>query len=223
MNERGCDLVNVVAFVPIKLNNQRLPGKNLLPLGGKPLCDHVFEALLAAGGIDRVIAYCSDPALAEHLPNGVELLLRDPCLDGNFVKGLEIYRAFAKDVRADVYVLAHATSPFVRPETIRRGVDAVVSGGHDSAFAAERVQTFAWYKGMPINYSPEDIPRTQDMEPVWVETSAFYVFRREVLVEHGRRIGFDPEIVEVSGMEAVDIDEPVDYEMAKRMIGEIDG
>lgn len=215
--------MKVVAFVPIKLNNQRLPGKNLLPLGGKPLCAHVFEALLGAGGIDRVIAYCSDSSLGAHLPDGVELLLRDQRLDGSLVKGLEIYRAFAEDVCADVYVLAHATSPFVRPGTIRRGVDAVISDGHDSAFAAQRVQTFAWYQGKPINYSPEDVPRTQDMEPVWVETSAFYVFRREVLVERGRRIGFDPEIVEVSGMEAVDIDEPVDYEMARRMLGEIDG
>lgn len=223
MNVKGSGLMSVAAFVPIKLNNQRLPGKNLLPLNGKPLCAHIFEALLNAGGIDRVVAYCSDPALADYLPEGVDLLLRDSCLDGNLVKGLEIYRAFVEDVYADVYVLAHATSPFVRPETIRRGVDAVVTGGHDSAFAAERVQTFAWYKGKPVNYSPEDVPRTQDMEPVWVETSAFYVFRREVLVEHGRRIGYSPEIVEVSGMEAVDIDEPADYEMAKRMIGEIDG
>lgn len=214
--------MRVVAFVPIKLNNQRLPGKNLLPLGGAPLCTHIFRALLGAGGIDRVCAYCSDPALKQYLPDGVELLLRDPRLDGDLVKGLDIYRAFAGEVEADVYVLAHATSPFVRPETIRRGIDAVVSGGHDSAFSAERVQTFAWYRGEPINYSPTDIPRTQDMEPIWVETSAFYVFRRELLAKSGRRVGFNPQIVEVSGMEAVDIDEPRDYEMAKRMIGETD-
>lgn len=28
----------VVAVIPIKLNNQRLPGKNVRPLGGKVLC-----------------------------------------------------------------------------------------------------------------------------------------------------------------------------------------
>lgn len=214
--------MRVVAFVPIKLSNQRLPGKNLLPLGGKPLCRHLFDSLLEVKGLDEVFAYCSDESLSQYLPKGVTFLERPKELDGNEVKGLEIYRSFARDVESDVYVLAHATSPFVRPESIQRGLDAVLAGECDSAFSAQRVQTFAWYRGEPLNYSPEDVPRTQDIEPVWVETSAFYVFRHEVLVEHGRRIGFSPLVVEVEGMETVDIDEPVDYEMAKRMIGDVD-
>ncbi len=55
-----------------------------------------------------------------------------------------------------------------------------------------------------------------------METSAFYVFRRELMVEYGRRIGFNPRVAEVTDLETVDIDEPEDYKMAKRMIGEID-
>ena len=215
--------MSVVAFVPIKLSNQRLPGKNVLPLGGKPLCAHVFEALLQVRGIDRVIAYCSDEALIEYLPQGVEFLQRSPTLDGSTVKGIDIYRAFLADVEADVYVLAHATSPFTSPASFQTGLDAVLSGQYDSAFSAERIQTFAWYQGEPLNYAFEDVPRTQDIEPVWVETSGFYIFRREVMAQHGRRIGFAPKLVEVAGLETVDVDEPKDYEMAKRMIGEIDG
>ena len=83
----------VVAFVPIKLNNQRLPGKNLLPLGGKPLCRYIFETLLEVDGIDRVYAYCSDERLRGFLPDGVEFLERDAKLDGDLVKGLDIYRS----------------------------------------------------------------------------------------------------------------------------------
>ena len=36
----------VVAFVPIKLNSQRLAQKNLLPLGEHSLSWYVFETLL---------------------------------------------------------------------------------------------------------------------------------------------------------------------------------
>lgn len=212
--------MKTVAFVPIKLNNQRLPGKNLLMLAGEPLCRHIFKALLAVRGVDEVVAYCSDASLAEYLPEGVKLLLRDEALDGDLVKGLDIYEAFANEVGADVYVLAHATSPFIKAATIQRGVDAVLSGRHDSAFSVQRVQTFAWYEGGPLNYELRDVPRTQDIEPVWVETSAFYIFRREVLTRTHRRIGDKPFLVEVSGLEAVDIDEREDYEMALRMMGE---
>ena len=215
--------MRIVAFVPIKLNNQRLPGKNLLPLGGKPMCGRIFEPALEVDGRDEVVAYCSDAALVPYLPDGVRFLRRQRALDGDLVKGAEIYSSFLSEVEADAYVLAHATSPFVKPESIQRGVDALLSGEHDSAFAAQRVQTFAWFRGEPLNYSLDDVPRTQDIEPVWVETSAFYAFRREVFERGGRRIGDSPLIVEVDGMEAVDVDEPADYELARRMIGDIDG
>lgn len=214
--------MKTVAFVPIKLKNQRLPGKNLLPLGGVPLCLHVFNALLRVPDIDEVFAYCSDDSLRAILPSGVTFLKRDKSLDGDFVKGCQIYRSFVHDIDADVYVLAHATSPFTKSETVEKALDAVLSGEYDSAFSAERIQTFVWYNGQPLNYDPADVPRTQEIDPIWVETSGFYIFRKEVFVNSGQRIGFKPFVAEVAGLEAVDIDEPKDYEMARRMIGERD-
>ena len=62
------------------------------------------------------------------------------------------------------------------------------------------------------------MPRTQDIEPIWVETSAFYIFRKEVFTEQHRRIGVKPYICEVSDKEAVDIDEKKDYDMALKLV-----
>jgi len=212
--------MKTVAFVPIKLHNQRLPGKNLLPLRGVPLCVHVFSTLLKVPEVDEVFAYCSDDSLKDVLPPGVTFLKRDKDLDGDCVKGGQIYRSFIQNVDADVYVLAHATSPFTQPETVEKALGAVLTGDYDSAFSAERIQTFAWYRGKPINYDLDDVPRTQDIDPVWIETSGFYIFKKDVFVEKGQRIGSKPFIAEVSGLETVDIDESKDYEMACRMIGE---
>lgn len=211
--------MKTVAFVPIKLNSQRVKNKNILPLGGHPLCWHVFHALLQAEGIDGVYCYCSDEAIREYIPGAVTFLKRDPALDGQLVKGFDIYERFIQDVDADVYVLCHATSPFIKAETITRGVRAVKEEGYDSAFSAQRVQTFAWYQGRPINYDINDVPRTQELEPVFVETSAFFIFQKDVFVKHRRRIGFRPYLCETDAMEAVDIDEPEDYEFARRLAG----
>lgn len=114
-----------------------------------------------------------------------------------------------------MYVLAHTTSPFIKKESVENALGNVLSGEYDSAFSAERIQTFAWYKGEPINYDLNDVPRTQDMEPIYVETSAFFIFKKEIFTVHNRRIGYKPYIQEVSGIEAVDIDEKKDYEFAK--------
>lgn len=209
--------MKIVAFVPIKLNSQRVKNKNLLPLGGKPLCWHIFESLLHAEGLDQVYCYCSEERIRESIPEEVTFLKRDPALDGQMVKGMEIYGRFIRDVDADIYVLCHATSPFIRSETISRALAAVCSGEYDSAFAAQRLQTFAWYQGKPLNYDPHDIPRTQDIEPVFVETSAFFVFRKEVYTKLHRRVGLKPYVCETDNMESVDIDEPEDYEFAVRL------
>ena len=206
--------MKTVALVPIKLTSQRLPHKNILPIAGHPLCWYICNSLLQADGIDEVYVYCSDEQVVQYLPEGTIFKKRDKQLDGNLIKGFDIYRAFIKEVDADIYVLAHTTSPFIKVSSIENALGHLLSGENDSAFSAEKVQTFAWYRGRTINYDLDDIPRTQDMEPIWVETSAFYMFKKEIFTVHNRRIGFNPYIQEVSGMEAIDIDEKSDYDLA---------
>lgn len=210
--------MKTVALVPIKLNSQRLPNKNILPIAGHPLCWHIVNSLVHTKGIDEVYVYCSDEAVTQYLPQGAIFKKRDKSLDGDLVKGFDIYRSFIQEVDADIYVLAHTTSPFIKVDSIENALAHVQKGENDSAFSAERIQTFAWYQGKPINYDLNDVPRTQDMEPIWVETSAFFIFKKEIFTEHNRRIGFQPFIQEVTGLEAVDIDEKKDYEMALKLV-----
>lgn len=207
-----------VAFVPIRLNSQRVEGKNLRELGGRPLMAYLLESLVAARNIDKVYVYCSNPAIVEYLPEGVEWLQRDERLDQNTTLGEEIYDAFTREVEADIYILAHATSPFIRTATIEQAVRSVESGEYDSAFSAERVQTFAWWQGQPLNYSLQHVPRTQDLEPLYVETSAFFVFRAEVWREQHRRIGQRPYMAVTDRIESMDIDDPDDFLLAEAIV-----
>ena len=54
-----------VSFIPIKLNNQRLPGKNLLPLGDKAMCSYIFDTVKQIDEIDEKYVYCSDESIKE--------------------------------------------------------------------------------------------------------------------------------------------------------------
>ena len=51
--------MKVVSFIPIKLNNQRLPGKNTMLLNGRPTCDYIFETISNVDTIDEKYVYCS--------------------------------------------------------------------------------------------------------------------------------------------------------------------
>lgn len=110
--------MKTVAFVPIRLNSQRVAGKNLRPLDGSPLMCHILKTLTEVEGIDEVYVFCSDEGIRALLPEGVRLLLRDPSLDSDTTLGREIYDSFTARVGADLYILAHATSPFIRAATL---------------------------------------------------------------------------------------------------------
>ena len=211
--------MKVVALVPIKLNSQRLKYKNILDLGGKPLCYHMTEKLVEVQGIDETYVYCSDEKIKDYMPKKMKFLKRNTYLDGNLVKGQEIYESFIKQIDADIYVLAHVTSPFIKKESIQNALDKVLSGEYDSALSVKKVQTFTWYKGKTLNYDLEDIPRTQDIEPIYYETSAFFIFRKEVFTKMGkRRIGDKPYFQEIDDIEAVDIDYLEDFKFAQAII-----
>ena len=52
--------MKVALFIPIKLNNQRLPGKNIMDLAGRPVCDYLFQTVSQLKEIDERYVYCSD-------------------------------------------------------------------------------------------------------------------------------------------------------------------
>ena len=218
--------MKTVAFITIKLNSSRLPNKNILPLGGHPLSWHICHTLLQCRTIDEIYIYCSEERIMDYVPKDPRLIFRkrEKWLDGDLIRAQDTYQAFVSEMDADIYVAALTTAPFITAGSIDRAVAAVQSGEYDSAFSAQKIQTFVWYQGKPLNYSPESIPRTQDMEPVLVETSGFFAFRKEIWTQYKRRIGFRPYIQEVDDTEAVDIDTKQDYELAKKLIkGDADG
>lgn len=212
--------MKTVAFVPIRLNSKRVVGKNLKMLGDKPLLQYILDTLAGIPSIDEVYVYCSSEEIKPLFPQGVRFLKRDEWLDRDETLGEEIYDAFTKEVDADVYVLAHTTSPFIKAATIENAVRQVTVGSHDSAFSAQKVQTFAWYKGAPLNYSLKEIPRTQTIEPVYFETSAFYIFKKEVWTVAHQRIGENPYMAIVDPIEGIDIDNPEDFEFAARVLSD---
>lgn len=212
----------IVAIVPMKLNNSRLPKKNTKSFtNGKPLCWYILSTLLKVEGIDEVYVYCSNPDIQEFIPDGVHYLKRSESLDQDTTKMNEVLQAFAKDVPADIFVMTHTTAPFVTPESIKKGMDAVLSGEYDSAFAAKKLQDFLWKDGMPFNYELNNIPRTQDLPVLYEETSGFYIYESEVMTKLNRRIGENPFIVEVGEIESVDIDEAEDFMIADAIYNHI--
>ena len=210
--------MKVVAVVPVKTNNERLPGKNTRLLGSRPLIEYCLNMLLQVEEINERYVYCSDDSIEDFLPCGITFLRRSRELDRSDTNFTQIFDSFIEEVDADVYVYAHATAPFVRTETIRKEVCAVMTGDFDSAFCAEKIQDFLWKDGKALNFDASSIPRSQDLPIIWRETSGIYVFSKSVFIDLHRRVGNNPYITQVTKKEAVDINTYEDFRLAEMFL-----
>ena len=215
--------MKTVAFVPIKFNNERLPGKNTKAFtNGKPLISYILNTLLTVKSVDEIYVYCSNEAIVEFLPEGVKFLKRDEYLDLATTSFNEVLTTFADIIDADIYVLTHATAPFIKAESFENAITALKTGKYDSALSVRKLQEFLWKDGKPFNYNPERIPRTQDLEPMFTETCGMYVYTADLIKDRKRRVGDKPFLVEVSEIEACDINNPNDFVIADAIATALD-
>lgn len=210
--------MSVSAIVPIKLNSRRLPNKNFLILGDKILSNYIFETLLSCDSIDNVYCYCSNSKVLELLPAGVKHLPRPKYLDEDTVEANQLFRYAIEKIDSEHVVICHATGPFIEKHSIEKGIQAVVTMGYDCSFSVEKHKTYAWYMGIPLNYSQYHTVQTQNLNPVYTETSGFYVFKKEDYIETNSRINGKPYFVEINKKEAVDIDEANDFNLASQLL-----
>lgn len=210
--------MRTIAIMPIKLINERCPGKNTRLLGGLPLLQYELNSLIQTEMCDEIHVYCSDERIVSFVPKGVLFTKRPDYLDLPTSNFTQIFECFMNEINADIYVYAHATAPFVKRETMEQCIMAVKSGKYDSAFCAIKLQEYLWMDGEPLNFNASNIPRTQDLPPVFQETSGVYVFTKEVFQKHKRRIGVKPFIKTVSFKESIDIDTPEDFLLAENFL-----
>lgn len=210
--------MKIVGIMPIKLNNERLPGKNLKKLGDKPLLNYELDNLKQIKLLDEIVVYCSDESIKKYLPRGIKYIKRPEFLDSSTSNFSQIFDKFSNTVKSDIYVYAHATAPFIKKDTMIKCINAVKSGKYDSAFCASKIQDYLWKNGEPLNFDATNLPRSQDLDPIYRETSGIYVFRSEVFERYHRRIGKNPYIAEVTFKEAIDINNPEDFDLAVELL-----
>ncbi len=209
--------MKLAALVPMRHHSQRVPGKNYRPLAGKPLYQHIVEALLACPEVDQVVVDTDSQPVMEGLRSNfpaVRILERPQELRADAVSMNEILAYDTSQVEADFYLQTHSTNPLLRSETISRAIQALLGNypGYDSLFTVTRLQVRLWDQlGRAINHNPAILLQTQDLPPVFEENSCAYIFTRPTLLSRRNRLGERPYMFEIPAKEAWDIDEELDF------------
>lgn len=212
----------IVALLPMKANSERVKGKNFRPLAGKPLFQWMLDALLSVDEISCIVINtdAKNILLENGLVESERVIIRErkPELCGDFVSMNLILADDIEAVEADAYLMTHTTNPLISGNTIRDAIQKYESGlaENDSLFSVNKIQTRFYRENMsPVNHNPDELIRTQDLEPWFEENSCIYIFNRESFSKTNARIGEAPQLFVTPPLESIDIDEPEDWIMAE--------
>ncbi len=210
--------MKTACFVPIKAYSERVPGKNLKLLNGKPLYRYICEHIKEADVFDDVYVDTNSEEVASFAESlNFKVIQRKEELARNTANGNDLLNYhFESFPFYDYYFQLFATAPFLRPETIKECVNILIeSTEYDSCFTATQNFGFYWMNYLPVNYRPGLLPRSQNLTPLIEETTGLYGISGEALKKYKCRIGMCPYIKFIDKFEATDINTEDDFKMAE--------
>jgi len=211
----------IVALLPMKANSERVKGKNFKIFNGKPLFRWTLDTLLAIKEIDQVII--NTDAREILAKNGLvetdRIIIRDRKAEicGDMVSMNLVIEDDVKNVDADIYLMTHTTNPLMTVNTVGSALESFRkkkdSGDADSLFTVDKIQTRFYREDCSaVNHDPDNLLRTQDLEPWFEENSNLYIFTKEAFAKTSARIGKTPMMFETPKFESIDIDTPDDWD-----------
>ncbi len=214
--------MKVTALIPMKGHSERVPNKNMKDFNGKPLYHYIAETMLASKYITDVLINTDSEVIkkdvAENFPK-VKTVDRKEELVGDFVSMNKIIEHDIEFSPSDFYIQTHSTNPLLKPETVDKAFEKLLNSNNefDSAFSVTKIQTRFYDKDCkPYNHNPEELLRTQDLDPLFEENSNFFIFTKDSFHKAKQaRIGINSCMVEMDKVEALDIDEPSDFVIAE--------
>ena len=213
-------MAKIVALLPMKGHSERVAGKNLRSMAGRPLYHWIMDSLLAINELSEVVVDTDSDEIAEDVDrnfDGVTVRERPADLLGDIVPMHDIVSRFVSEHESlDVVLQTHATNPLLSSVTLGRAIAAFTNDMvHDSLMSVTEWRTRLFDEGnRPMNHDPSMLLRTQDLAPVYEENSNIYIAPREVVEQTGRRIGPNPLLFPIDRLESLDIDDENDFAIA---------
>jgi CMP-N,N'-diacetyllegionaminic acid synthase len=226
---------SAVALIPARSGSERVPGKNIRPLGGHPLLAYAVATAMQAGVFERVVCSTDSGKIAEVAQRyGADVpFLRPPELATSTSPDIEWIRYTLAELgeHYDLFAIVRATNPFRGPDAFLRGLRQLLATPEaDSIRAVERVKQHpgkmwvvegklmrplldqshlevAWHAG-----------QYQALPEVYTQNSALEMAWTRVVSQTGTREGKVVTPFFTRGLEGFNIDDEEDWDRARALI-----
>ena len=227
--------MSAVAFIFARGGSKGLPGKNIRPLGGKPLIAWSIEHALSVKRIERVIVSTdSEEIAAVARDHGAEVPFMRPAefaLDASpewlaWRHALN-YIQVSTGSLPEVMVSVPTTAPLRQPLDIENCLDEYEKGEADMVITitdSHRSPYFNMVKtnadgtvGL-VNPPLSAIARRQDAPVVFDMATVCYVANSEFVMAHNATFEGRVKAVHVPAERAIDIDTLLDFQIAESLL-----
>lgn len=216
---------SVLAVITARGGSKGLPGKNIRPLGGKPLLAWTIEAAKASKYVDRVITTTDDDSImAIALACGSETpFKRQASLASDEAASIDVVLdALERCGGYDYVVLLQPTSPLRAAGDIDGALELCEKSGAPACVSVGRAAQNPYWMftigqdGSMTPLFPEKLPaRRQDLSAVYALNGAVYVARTAWLVAERTFISPRTVAYEMPRERSVDIDTESDLQLAE--------
>jgi N-acylneuraminate cytidylyltransferase len=222
-----------VAFIFARGGSKGLPGKNVMPLLGRPLIAWSIAHALSVSRIRRLIVSTDDPEIAR--------VARKAGAEVPFMRPEELARDDSPEWLAwrhalqwleadegrlpDAMVSIPATSPLRQPIDIENCLNAFAVGDADMVVTVTEANRNPWFNMVIMNpdggvslVNPPvlgTIERRQDTPPVFDLTTVAYVARPDFVLSQQGIFAGRVKAVKIPSERALDIDTLRDFRMAE--------
>jgi N-acylneuraminate cytidylyltransferase len=221
----------IIAIIPARGGSKRIPRKNIRPFASKPIIAYSISAARDCGLFDRIIVSTDDAEIAAVARDcGAETpFVRPPELSDDHT-GTNAVAAHAlawlaeRGENVEYACCIYATAPFLAPDDLRRGHEALIRTGKSFAFSAT---TYAFPIQRAIRIIPGDgvapfFPqwidcRSQDLEEAHHDAGQFYWGRAEAFRSGLSVFAAHSVAILLPRHRVQDIDTPEDWKRAELM------
>ena len=211
--------MKIVAVIPVREGSERVPNKNFRKFGNTNLLELKIQNMMKVNGIDEIqINTDSEFAIDLAKKYNLNYHIRDPYYASSQAIGSEVWEYLAKTNDGDAMALSHVTTPFISVESMNEMVQIYrTQPEYDSIVSVDSIKKFLWRDGKPLNYRSEQAPRTQDLDDIYALTGGLNILSNEFICENKSIVGHKPYFYQTSDFENIDIDYPLDFEIAEAL------
>jgi len=226
----------VIAFIPARGGSKRIPGKNLKPLGGKPLLRYAVDSALDSGVFDEVVVSSDDEEVAAIVGewNDVVFHRRDPALADDFARVPEVAHAYLAGLEETalprVVGVLLPPCPFRSAEHVRAAYEQFARENRDGflvsvtryEFPPQFALKFAGEGDSRLEMIQPEVygktTRSQSVEPLWHPNGAMYFCATDAFLKTASFFSEPLVGYEMPPEDSLDLDWPHQFEIAELMI-----